>query len=84
MIAREVKRKSLNEKYAVKIAELKEAGDYEGLSKIPRNAFKTRQRKRCSVSGRPRGNYQKFGLSRIAFRDLASAGLIPGVTKASW
>ncbi len=84
MIARQEKREKLVEKYEKKIEELKAAGDYEGLSKIPRNAFKTRLRNRCSVSGRPRGNYRKFGLSRIAFRDLASNGLIPGVTKSSW
>jgi small subunit ribosomal protein S14 len=84
MIARDEKREKLNKKYQEKIQRLKEEGDYEGLAKIPRNAFKTRRRNRCAVSGRPRGYYRKFGISRIALRDLASDGKIPGVTKASW
>ena len=84
MIVRQEKREKLVEKYAKKIADLKAAGDYEGLSKIPRNAFKTRLHNRCSLTGRPRGYYRKFGLGRLKLRDLALAGLIPGVTKASW
>ena len=54
------------------------------LSALPRNGSKIRIRNRCDVTGRPRGNYRKFGMSRIAFRDLASSGQLPGITKASW
>ncbi|QLH39854.1 MAG: 30S ribosomal protein S14 [Defluviicoccus sp.] len=54
------------------------------LAKLPRNSSKTRIRLRCSLTGRPRGNYRKFGLSRIALRDLASSGQIPGMVKSSW
>src|ERR1700730_16099779 len=54
------------------------------LSGMPRNSSATRVRNRCALSGRPRGYYRKFGLSRIAMRELASSGLIPGVVKSSW
>ncbi len=54
------------------------------LSALPRDGSKVRVRNRCMVTGRPRGNYRKFGMSRIAFRDLASSGQLPGITKASW
>jgi small subunit ribosomal protein S14 len=54
------------------------------LAELPRNSSKVRIRNRCIMSGRPRGYYRKFGLSRIALRDLASEGQIPGVVKASW
>ena len=54
------------------------------LAKLPRNSSKTRIRNRCGLSGRPRGYYRKLGLSRIALRELTSAGLIPGMTKSSW
>jgi small subunit ribosomal protein S14 len=54
------------------------------LAEIPRNASPVRQRLRCALSGRPRGNYRKFKLSRIALRDLASTGQIPGMVKSSW
>ncbi|MCB1834189.1 MAG: 30S ribosomal protein S14, partial [Geminicoccaceae bacterium] len=54
------------------------------LAKLPRNSSKIRVRNRCNLTGRPRGYYRKFGLSRIALRDLASEGLVPGVVKASW
>ena len=54
------------------------------LSALPRDGSKIRIRNRCDVTGRPRGNYRKFGMSRIAFRDLASSGQLPGITKASW
>ena len=54
------------------------------LSELPRNASKVRIRNRCSITGRPRAYYRKFGLSRIALRDLASEGQIPGMTKSSW
>ncbi|MDR1488338.1 MAG: 30S ribosomal protein S14 [Holosporales bacterium] len=54
------------------------------LSEMPRNSSKVRIRNRCELTGRPRGYYRKFGLSRIALRELGSAGFLPGVTKASW
>lgn len=83
-IAKQRKRERLVAQYEVKRAALKEAGDWEGLQKLPRNSSKTRLRNRCAISGRPRGYMRKFGVSRIAFRDLASNGLIPGIRKASW
>jgi len=84
MKAREVKRQKLVDKYAKKRAELKEKGDYVGLSKLPRNSSPTRLHNRCQITGRPKGYIRQFGISRITFREMASAGLIPGVTKASW
>ena len=84
MVAREAKRQKIVDRYAEKRAALKAAGDYEGLSKLPRNASPTRLPNRCRVPGRPHSVYRKFGLSRIAFRELAHKGQIPGVTKASW
>jgi small subunit ribosomal protein S14 len=54
------------------------------LSSLPRNGSQIRVRNRCEITGRPRGNYRKFSMSRIAFRDLASSGQLPGITKASW
>ena len=71
-------------KYATIRKELKEKGDFAGLQKLPRNSSPSRLHNRCSVSGRPRGFMRKFGISRIAFRELALEGKIPGVTKASW
>lgn len=82
--ARERKRQKLVAKYAALRKELKEKGDYIGLQKLPRNANPTRLHNRCNVTGRPRGYMRKFGLSRIAFRELALDGKIPGVVKASW
>ena len=84
MIARDAKRQKMILKYAAKRAELKAAGDLEGLQQIPRNASPARWKNRDSISGRPRAYMRRFGLSRIAFRELASKGEIPGVTKASW
>ena len=72
------------EKYAALRAELKAKGDYEGLAQLPRDASPTRLVNRCQQSGRRRGFIRRFRLSRIAFRELASQGLIPGVTKSSW
>lgn len=83
-IARNRKRQETVEKYAEKRRRLKEAGDYEGLQKLPRNASPTRVRNRCSISGRSRGYISKYGVSRIKFRELALAGKIPGIRKASW
>jgi small subunit ribosomal protein S14 len=82
--ARELKRQKLVAKYATKRAELKAAGDYEGLDKLPKNASPIRLHNRCKLTGRPRGYMRKFGISRVTFRELALAGKIPGVTKASW
>ena len=84
MKARERKRQKMVEKYAAKRAALKAAGDYEGLQKLPKNASPVRLHNRCEISGRPKGYMRQFGLSRINFREMALAGLIPGVKKASW
>ena len=84
MIARDTKRKRLVDLHAAKRAELKKAGDSMGLQKLPKNSCKVRMRNRCKLTGRPRGYMGFFGLSRIQFRDLASYGLIPGLSKASW
>ena len=84
MIARDEKRIKLIAKYAAKRAELKELGDLEGLQKLPRNSSPARHKNRDSLSGRPRDYMSQFGLSRINFREKASKGEIPGVTKSSW
>ncbi len=84
MIARDKKRQQMIEKYAAKRAELKAAGDREGLAKLPNNSSPTRWKNRSLESGRPRGYMRKFGLDRIAFREHASKGEIPGITKGSW
>ncbi len=95
-IQKNERRKKLAKKYYAKRQELKkiivdetasdEARDAaeKKLQKLPRNTSAVRVRNRCALTGRPRGNYQKFQLCRIKFRELASEGLIPGVTKASW
>jgi small subunit ribosomal protein S14 len=72
------------DKYAALRAELKEKKDYVGLTLLPRNASPTRLVNRCSISGRRRAYLRRFKISRITFRELASSGLIPGVTKSSW
>jgi small subunit ribosomal protein S14 len=84
MKAREAKRKKLVEKYAAKREELKKAGDFTGLQKLPRNSSKVRVRNRCSMTGRPRGYMRDFGISRVTFREMVLFGLIPGLTKSSW
>jgi len=96
LIQRELKRDKLVAKYAKKHAELKatandaKKSDEEralarmGLQAIPRNANPTRQRNRCAITGRPRGTFRQFGLARSKIRELAFAGDIPGVIKASW
>ncbi len=71
-------------RYAEKRAELKAAGDSVGLQMLPRDASPTRLVNRCLVTGRRRAYIRRFKLSRIAFRELASHGMIPGVTKSSW
>ncbi len=82
--ARQKKRAELSAKYAEKRAALKAAGDYKALDALPKNASPVRLRNRCMLTGRPRGYMRHFGLSRNVFRDMASQGKIPGVTKASW
>ncbi|WLD23334.1 30S ribosomal protein S14 [Flavobacterium dauae] len=84
MKAREAKREALVAKYAAKRQALKEAGDYEGLQKLPANASPVRLHNRCKLTGRPRGYMRQFGISRVTFREMANQGLIPGVRKASW
>lgn len=84
MKAREVKRAALVAKYAEKRAKLKEEGDYQALSLLPRNSSAIRLHNRCKLTGRPKGYMRQFGVSRICFREMASFGLIPGVKKASW
>ena len=84
MKARERKRERLVAQYAEKRAALKAAGDWDALQKLPKNSSKVRLHNRCKLTGRPRGYIRQFGLSRVTFREMASAGLIPGITKASW
>ena len=96
LIQRELKREKLVAKFAGKHAELTaiandaKHSDEErhaarlGLQKLPRNANPTRLRNRCEITGRPRGTFRQFGLGRSKIRELAFAGDIPGVIKASW
>jgi small subunit ribosomal protein S14 len=95
MIEREKKRKALVEKYAQKRQDLKEQFDsatsqlekmeiHRKIQQLPRNSSKTRVRNRCWMSGRPRGYYRDFGLSRNTIREMAHEGLLPGVVKSSW
>lgn len=83
-LARNDKRKKLIEKYAVKRAALKAAGDWEGLQALPKNSSPSRYKNRCAATGRANGYIRDFGLSRIKFRELANEGKIPGVRKSSW
>ncbi len=96
MIEREKKRQALVAKYAAKRAELKDIAKDESrpmeerfkarlkLAKLPRNSSATRLHNRCEVTGRPKAYYRKLRMSRIALRDLASKGEIPGMVKSSW
>ena len=84
MKARERKRAKIVAKYADKRKALKEAGDYDALQKLPKNASPVRMHNRCKITGRPKGYMRQFGLSRVTFREMANQGLIPGVRKASW
>ena len=84
VIARERKRERLVAKYADLRAQLKKEGDYDALDKLPKNSSKVRLHNRCKLTGRPKGYMRKFGISRVTFREMASAGKIPGVTKSSW
>ena len=82
--ARQRKREKMVAKYADKRAQLKAAGDYKALDELPKNSSKVRLKNRCQLTGRPRGYIRYFGLSRVMFRDMALAGKIPGIRKASW
>ncbi|WP_113924114.1 30S ribosomal protein S14 [Cognataquiflexum aquatile] len=82
--ARERKRESLVAKFAKKRALLKAAGDFAGLDKLPKNSSPVRLHNRCKLTGRPKGYMRKFGINRVTFREMASAGKIPGITKSSW
>lgn len=82
--ARQRKREQMVAKFAAKRAALKAAGDFEALDKLPKNSSAVRLRNRCQLTGRPRGYMRYFGICRVAFRDMALDGKIPGVTKASW
>jgi len=96
MIQRDLKRTKIVAKYAKKRAEIKAIivnpetsyedmmAAYVKLQKLPRNSSPSRQRNRCQLSGRPRGYYRKFGLSKTQFREAAMRGDIPGLKKASW
>lgn len=83
-VARDEKRKKMILKYAAIRAELKELGDQEGLQKLPKNSSPSRWKNRDVLHGRPRGFMRRFGLNRINFREKASKGEIPGITKSSW
>jgi small subunit ribosomal protein S14 len=83
-VAKEKQRQELVEKYAQLMRELKAKGDFEALQKLPRDSSPTRLHNRCEITGRPRGYLRKFKMSRIAFRELAHKGQIPGVKKSSW
>jgi len=82
--ARELKREKMCAKSKEKRVELKKSGDYAALQQLPKNASPVRQHNRCKITGRPKGYIRQFGISRINFREMALAGLIPGVKKASW
>ncbi|OFY65500.1 MAG: 30S ribosomal protein S14 [Bacteroidetes bacterium RIFCSPLOWO2_02_FULL_36_8] len=81
---RQLKRQKTVAKYAKKRNDLKAKGDYRALDKLPKNASPVRLHNRCNITGRPKGYMSEFGISRILFRELASAGKIPGMTKSSW
>lgn len=82
--ARQRKRERMVAKYAERRAALKKAGDWRALDELPKNSSRVRLKNRCAMTGRPRGFIRYFGISRIAFRDMALNGKIPGVKKASW
>ena len=84
VVARNIKREHMIEKYADRRKQLKAEGRWEELDKLPRNSSQVRYRNRCKLTGRPRGYVRDLGISRIKLRDLALYGKIPGMTKASW
>jgi len=83
-VLRDEKRRKMHAKCADKRAQLKASGDLEALQKLPRNSSPTRLKNRDMLTGRPRAYMRRFGLDRINFREKASKGEIPGVTKGSW
>jgi small subunit ribosomal protein S14 len=82
--ARQRKRERMVVKFAAKREELKKAGDWKALDDLPKNSSRVRLKNRCQLTGRPRGYVRYFGISRIALRDMALNGKIPGLKKASW
>lgn len=82
--ARQRKREAMVAKFAERRAALKAEGNYAELDKLPKNASPVRLHNRCQLSGRPKGYIRQFGICRNMFRDMALAGKIPGVRKASW
>ena len=96
MVEREKRRAEIAKKYAAKRAQLKETirspksspeqreAATVALQKLPRDASPSRGRKRCAITGRPRGVYRKFGLARVKIRETVNRGELPGVSKASW
>ncbi len=84
LIAREAKRERLFQKYDKLRKELKEKGDFVALQELPKNSSGVRKHNRCLLTGRSRGVYRKFGVSRLVFREMALKGEIPGVKKSSW
>ncbi|HAL94824.1 MAG: 30S ribosomal protein S14 [Chitinophagaceae bacterium] len=82
--ARQRKRERMVDHYAAKREELKKAGDWKALDELPRNGSKVRLKNRCQLTGRPKGYVRYFGISRVALRDMALNGKIPGLKKASW
>jgi len=82
--ARQKKRERMVAQFSAKREELKKAGDWKALDGLPRNSSKVRLKNRCQLSGRPKGYIRYFGISRIALRDMALNGKIPGLKKASW
>ncbi|GAB1443053.1 MAG: 30S ribosomal protein S14 [Ignavibacteriales bacterium] len=84
LIARQAKREKLYDQYKKLREELKAAGDYEALQKLPKNSSSVRLHNRCMMTGRARSYYRKFGVSRLVFREKALRGEIPGIKKSSW
>ncbi|MBK8550607.1 MAG: 30S ribosomal protein S14 [Ignavibacteria bacterium] len=84
LIARQKRRERTVKQYAELRKELKAKGDYEALQKLPRDSSASRLNNRCNVTGRVRGYYRKFGMSRLVFREMALQGKIPGIVKSSW
>ena len=84
IIARDKKRAKLVAKYAELRKQLKAEGRWDELDKLPKNSCPVRLHNRCQLTGRPKGYMRKFGINRVTFREMALAGKIPGITKASW
>ena len=82
--ARQCKREKLVAQFAAKREALKQAGDWKALDELPKNSSSVRLKNRCQLSGRPKGYVRYFGISRVALRDMALNGKIPGLKKASW